>query len=191
MKNTATLDKNTLLMLIDLQKAIDLPQWGKPNNPEADKQIVELLVAWRQRHMPILHVKHMSPDPNSFHHPGQPGNDFKDIALPLTGEKVLEKRVNSAFIGTGLGGWLEQGAIKHIVMAGVITNASVEATARMSGNLGYDTTVVADACYTFGRHDFNGKWWDAEDVHALSLANLRDDYASIRHTAELLRGLPA
>ena len=190
MNNTSTLYRNTLLMLIDLQKAVDLPQWGEPNNPGADDRIATLLAAWRQRHMPILHVKHMSPDPNSFHHPGRPGNDFKDVALPLAYEKVLEKTVNSAFIGTGLGGWLEGRKIKQIIIAGVITNASVEATARMSGNLGYDTTVVADACYTFGRYDLNGKWWDAEDVHALSLANLQDDYASISYTGELLRCLP-
>ena len=190
MKQRLTPDRNTLLMLIDLQKAIDLPQWGEPNNPGADEQIAILLASWRQRHMPILHVKHMAPDPGSFHHPGQPGNDFKDVALPLAHEKVIEKTVNSAFIGTGLRGWLEGRKTKQIVIAGVTTNASVEATARMSGNLGYDTTVVADACYTFGRCDFNGKWWQAEDVHALSLANLQDDYASICYTRELLQRLP-
>ena len=78
-----------------------------------------------------------------------------------------------------------------LIIAGVITNNSVEATARMAGNLGFDTVVVADATATFGRADYNGRWRDAEDVHALSLANLQGEYARIAGTAEILAALPS
>ena len=49
----------------------------------------------------------------------------------------------------------------------VITNNSVEATARMSGNLGFLTVVVSDATATFGRDDFDGRWRTAGEVHAM------------------------
>lgn len=72
------------------------------------------------------------------------------------------------------------------MITGVITNNSVEATARMSGNLGFDSFVVADATAMFGRSDFNGAWRSAEDVHAMSLANLDGEYATIVTTDAVL-----
>jgi len=62
------LSKNTLLLLIDLQKAIDHPSWGERNNPDAEDNIKELLDAWRSLNMPIIHVKHMSKEPDSHYH---------------------------------------------------------------------------------------------------------------------------
>ncbi len=180
------MNKQTLLMLIDLQYAIDHPDWGQRNNPEAEKQMVRLLTEWRQRSMPLLHIKHMSVDPTSHYRPGQPGNDFREETKPLPGEEVLEKSSNSAFVGTGLEDTLKARGISDIVIVGVITNNSVEATARMSGNLGFHTTVVLDATYTFGRADFAGAWRTADEVHNMSLANMAGEYAEIRSTDEVL-----
>jgi len=55
-----TLTEKALLMLIDLQQAIDHPSWGQRNNPDAEDKISFLLETWRRRELPILHVKHMS-----------------------------------------------------------------------------------------------------------------------------------
>ena len=71
----------------------------------------------------------------------------------------------------------------------VITNNSVEATARMAGNLGFNTIVVSDATATFARPDFNGVLPTAEEVHAMSLANLQDEYAAIVTTSDILAAL--
>ena len=71
-------------------------------------------------------------------------------------------------------------------VAGVITNNSVEATVRMAGNLGFQTWVVADGCFTFGRKDWNGAP-RADEVHAMSLANLDGEYCMVV-TAEALLG---
>ena len=59
----------------------------------------------------------------------------------------------------------------------------------MAGNLGFATIVVADATATFARPDFNGLLRSAEDVHAMSLANLQDEYADIMTTQEVLLAL--
>ncbi|MDP1136915.1 isochorismatase family protein, partial [Klebsiella pneumoniae] len=58
--------------------------------------------------------------------------------------------------------------------------------ARSAGNLGFDVSVVADACYTFDQPDLSGRLWSAEDVHALSLSNLAMDYAKVVETEEIL-----
>ncbi|MCX6593092.1 MAG: cysteine hydrolase family protein [Acidobacteria bacterium] len=181
-----TLPSNAALVLIDLQQAIDHPSWGTRNNPDAEKKAAALLAAWRLAGRPIYHVRHDSTFPHSHYRPGQPGNDFKPELAPLPGELVIPKRTNSAFIGTDLEQRLRAAGQLTLVMAGVITNNSVEATVRMAGNLGFTVYLAADACFTFGRNDWNGVWRTADEVHALSLANMHDEYALVVSTSDIL-----
>ena len=178
------------LLIIDVQKAIDDPSWGSDrNNPSAEANIAALLAFWRRRSWPVIHIRHVSQEPNSTYRPGQPGADFKAEALPQAGEQVIDKHVNSAFIATNLESELRRLGVTELVIAGVITNNSVEATARMAGNLGFSTFVIADATATFGRRDFAGRWRTADEVHAMSLANLDGEYATVVTTAALLSKL--
>ena len=136
--------------------------------------------------MPVIHVQHLSTEPDSTYKPGQQGCDFKDEVKPLKGEKIVQKQTNSAFIGTDLETYLKANNLHHLIITGVITNNSVEATARMAGNLGFDTVVVEDATATFDKEDIRGRWVTAESVHALSLANLQGEYARILSTDDVL-----
>ncbi|AWU95136.1 cysteine hydrolase family protein [Azospirillum ramasamyi] len=184
-----TLPHDAALLIVDLQKAIDDPRWshaGPRNNPQAEANVAALLAAWRRDGRPIVHIRHDSTDPASAYRPGSPGHAFKQEAVPLPGETVFGKRVNSAFIGTALDEWLRGRGIGTLVVAGVITNNSVEATVRMAGNLGYDVRLVADACFTFARHDRSGRLRTADEVHDLSLANMDGEYAAVVETAEVL-----
>jgi nicotinamidase-related amidase len=174
------------LLLVDLQKAIDHPSCGTRNNTEAEAQVARILAHWRARGWPVWHVRHDSLDPKSHYRPGQAGNDFKPEVAPLPGEPVIAKRTNSAFIGTGLEERLRGGGHDVLVVAGVITNNSVEATVRMAGNLGFVVYLVADGCFTFARRDWNGTFRSAEEVHAMSLANLDGEYCIVVTAAELL-----
>ena len=176
------------LILIDVQYAIDDPSWGDDrNNPDAESKMAALLAYWRARSWPVFHIRHASTDPNSTYRPGQPLFEFKKEVMPIDGEHVIEKSTNSAFIGTNLEETLRSMNITDVVIAGVITNNSVEATARMSGNLGFHTVVASDATATFGRHDFNGRWRSADEVHAMSLANLEGEYATVLTTEAIMR----
>jgi nicotinamidase-related amidase len=177
------------LLLIDLQNAIDDPVWrkhGSRNNLSAELNISALLSAWRQAHRPVYHIRHDSVEPNSPYRPFQPGNNFKSFVLPLADETVIAKDTNSAFVRTNLDSILREAGHLTLVICGVITNNSVEATVRMAGNLGYKTYLASDACYTFARYDWNGQLWSANDVHALSLANLHDEYCTVLKTQEIL-----
>lgn len=174
------------LLVIDVQCAIDHPRWGRRNNPQAEANIARLLAAWRARAWPIIHVRHAGQAPHSTYHADGPGYPFKPQAQPLPGECVLTKRVHSAFIGTDLQALLQQQGIAALVICGVITNNSVEATARMAGNLGFNTTVVSDASATFDKLDFDGRLHRAEQVHAMALANLQGEYAAVLATQQVL-----
>jgi nicotinamidase-related amidase len=182
---------NAALLVIDVQKAIDHPSWGERNNPSAEANIAALLEAWRNTGRPLYHVRHDSLEPHSTYRPGQPGHEFKPEAMPLAGEAVIAKRTNSAFIGTELETRLRAAGQTALVIVGVITNNSVEATARMAGNLGFDTYIAEDAVFTFGRKDWAGTWRTADEVHAMSLANLHGEYATVVTTAEVLARLHA
>jgi len=134
----------------------------------------------------VIHVRHDSLDAKSHYRPGQSGNDFKPQALPAANEPVIAKQTNSAFIGTDLETRLRAGGHSALVVAGVITNNSVEATVRMAGNLGFDVWLVEDACFTFGREDWRGTARSAEEVHAMSLANLDGEYCTVISSGALL-----
>ena len=175
------------LIIIDVQCAIDDPSWGNDrNNPDAEEKMAALLAHWREKHWPVFHIRHASTDPNSTYRPGRPLFEFKEEVTPIYGEQIIEKSTNSAFIGTNLEELLRSQNIAQVVIAGVITNNSVEATARMSGNLGFQTFVASDATATFGRPDFAGRWRTADEVHAMSLANLDGEYAAVLGTREIL-----
>ncbi len=182
-----SIPQNTALLVIDFQRAIDHPSWGTRNNPEAEENVRQLLAFWRRTSRPIVHVRHVSRFPESTYRDGQPGVEFKETALPLPGEPVITKQTGNAFVATPLESLLRDNGIRDVVIAGVITNNSVESTARMAGDLGFRTIVVSDGTFTFGRKDFSGRSRTAEEVHAMSLANLDGEYASILTTGEVLK----
>jgi nicotinamidase-related amidase len=176
----------TALLIIDMQKGMLSPALPPRNNPEAEDNIARLLAAWREREEPVVLVRHISRSPTSVFAPGQPGAEFQERFTPLAHEHVVEKNVPDAFINTGLERWLHARGIRHVVIAGVSTNNSVEATARTAGNLGFSTVVVADACFTFDKTDFGGTLRSAEEVHLMALANLHGEYAEVRTTDEVI-----
>jgi nicotinamidase-related amidase len=176
----------TALIIIDMQKGMYSPSLPPRNNLQAEDNIASLLAAWREAGQPVVNVRHISRSPSSVFAPGQEGVEFQARFTPLAHEHVVEKNVPDAFINTGLERWLHARGIRRVVIAGVSTENSVEASARTAGNLGFETVVVADACFTFDKRDFGGSLRSAEEVHLMALANLHGEYAEVRETADVL-----
>ncbi len=179
------------LLVIDVQQGIDDPRCGARNNPDAERRIAELLAAWRAAGCPVVHVQHLSLDAGSPLCEDVPGHAFKAEALPLAGEPVFRKHVNSAFIGTGLEAHLRSNGIGALVMVGVTTDQCVSTTARMAANLGFDVTVVEDATATFERLGPDGIRYSADIMHRVELASLHDEFAKIRSAREVLASADA
>lgn len=180
----------TALIIIDMQQGMSKAAIRERNNSDAENQMQTLLAAWRQAEWPIIHVRHLSREASSVFRPGQAGAAFQAEFEPLAQEQVFEKNRPDAFCNTGLERWLHVRGLRQLVLVGVSTNNSVEATARSAANLGFNTWVVADACFTFPKADYNGVLRTAEEVHAMSLANLAGEYAAIMDTAVVLAKLP-
>jgi nicotinamidase-related amidase len=180
------LPKNTALIIVDVQKGFDDPTWGRRNNPCAEDNMAKLLNAWRSAGCPIFHIRHRSRLEGSPLSPASSGFEIKEIVKPLPTELVIEKEVNSAFIGTDLEEQLRNRGIGAVVIVGLTTDHCVSTTARMAGNLGFETYVISDATATFDRYGPGERHFDAEEVHAVSLASLSGEFARILETADIL-----
>ncbi|RAW01710.1 cysteine hydrolase family protein [Pseudochryseolinea flava] len=180
---------NPALLLIDVQKGIDeTSHWGgNRNNPEAEENIQKLLSHWRMKKFPVLIVQHCSVDTRSPFFPGKIGNNFMSFIVPQQHERVFEKSTANAFIGTFLHQHLAKEKITSLVIAGFVTNNSVEATARNAGDFGFKTTVVSDACACFDKVGLDGTVYPSALMHSISLANLKDEYAAISSTIDILK----
>ena len=176
------------LILIDIQKAFsDLEYWGgQRNNPDAEQNAGTLLAFWRKMGFPVFHVKHCSANPKSLLAEGKPGNDFQEAVKPLPDETVIRKNVNSAFIGTDLKDILDQAFIRKLVIVGLTTDHCISTSVRMAGNLGFETYLVGDATATFSKTGISGKIYSAEIMHDTALASLKDEFAEIVNTNELI-----
>jgi len=180
---------NAALIVIDVQKAWDDPRWGRRNNPDAERNIASLLAAWRASKRPVFFVRHDSRFTGSPLHPSSPGNAIKDVVAPLPSEAVIGKNVNSAFIGTDLEARMRRARVDQAVVVGLTTAHCVSTTARMAGNLGFDTVVVSDAAAAFEWKGHDGRTVSPDDVHYHALASIHGEFANVVPTAEVLSAL--
>ncbi|HME11875.1 MAG TPA: cysteine hydrolase family protein [Candidatus Acidoferrum sp.] len=180
------LPPNAALILIDIQQGMDDAKWGARNNPHAETNAAAMLAAWRASQRPVIHVRHASKNKTSPLHPDYPGHQIKDMVAPLPEETLFTKQENSAFIGTALEAHLRAKGIATLVLCGLTTQHCVSTTVRMAGNLGFTCFLAEDAVAAFAQKDHRGKEYDAETVHAVSLATLHDEFATVVATKDIL-----
>ncbi len=190
-ENLRALNRNAALLVVDMQLGFDDPAWGVRNNPMAEANVAALLAAWRAASAPVIHIHHDSAGPGGLLQRGTPGHAPKPEARPLGSERAYCKRVNSAFIGTQLEADLRAFGIEALTIVGLTTNHCISTTARMAGNLGFDTFVVADATAAFARAHLDGRARPAEEVHNAALSDLQDEFAQIIDTRAGLAALAA
>lgn len=175
-----------VILPVDIQQGLDeyASTVGGHSNPAFDANIIRLFAAARSAGHPIIHIKHNSAETGSLLAPGAPGNAFKPEARPLEGEAVVEKTVNSAFIGTGLEPRLREMGADRLVIFGMTTEHCVSTTVRMAGNLGFRTWLVGDATAAFASKTRDDETISAETVHRVHLAALDGEFAQVISTQE-------
>jgi len=183
--------KDSALLLIYVQVGVDvLSHWGGPtgrrNNHDAETKMLQLLAAWRNADLQVAFTRHDSREAASPLKFSLPTGAQKPGFEPIAGEIVVEKDVNSGFIGTSLEVQLRRAGISRLVIVGFFTNFCVETTTRMSGNLGFDTYLVDDCCSASNRVGPDGVDRDPELVHAMTVANLHGEFCTAIKCADAL-----
>lgn len=179
------------LIIIDMQRGMLPENTGPRNNPAAEDNIARLLSIWRERDLPIVHVRHVSRQASGSFWAGSENCEFQPRFEPLPHEHRLEKNVNDAFANSGLERWLRVRDISRLVVTGVSTNNSVEATVRAAFCLGFEVTLPGDACYTYDKVDILGVARPAEDWHVMALSNMQGEYATVTSTEDVVSAYAA
>lgn len=178
------------LIVVDVQRAFDdEAYWGTRNNPACEGNVAALIEAWRAADQPVVFVRHDSTEPASPLRPDAPGNAFKDV-ITAEPDLLVVKSVNSCFYGTpDLRAWLDARGIERLAICGISTNHCCETTARMAGNLGYETLFVLDATHSFDRVGPDGILLSADQLMRSTATNLHGEFATVVDTAELIGSL--
>ena len=151
------------------------------------KNIAALLAAFREKGMLVSHTKMESMledgKDRSLQHkilnihasPGSREGMFVDSLQPRKGELVFPKTASCPFNSTNIDYVLRNIGIKQLVVTGIVTNGCVSTTVRNASDLSYEVILVEDACAAV-----------YEPFHTNEIEILKDDYAKIKKTKELL-----
>ena len=145
-----TLDPNTALIVIDLQKGIvGFPTVHPIGGVLASATV--LTAAFRRRGLPVVLVNATGVAPGrterSHSLQGLP-TDWADLVPELNAQPndlLVTKRTWGAFTNTDLEAQLKALGVTQMVLAGVATSIGVESTARHAYELGFNVTLALDA----------------------------------------------
>lgn len=162
-----------------------------------EPNIVRLVAAARKVEMPLVFTKLSSHDKQGrdfapqiqwlnkaavkavgkpvFPHLDDPASAIVPALSPRDGDIVITKTTSGVFTGTELERLLKNMGQRQLVVCGVVTNMCVEGSARAGSELGFDVTVVDDAC---------AAW--SESVHVASLRSFEMIFGAVTKTDALI-----
>lgn len=150
--------------------------------------VQKLLKTFRDKNMEVIHTRIQSltqdgRDRGNGHKrlnllatPGSKEAEFLPEVAPKDDEIIINKTASGVFSSTNLNYVLQNLKINELIVAGVYTNECVETTIRDACDLGYLVTLVEDACTTV-----------TPELHQSSINSLKDRYASVLETSEIVK----
>jgi nicotinamidase-related amidase len=175
----------TALILIDIQN--EYFPGGKNemvNQVEAGLRASEVLSVFRKKKLPVVHIQHIADQPGATSFiAGTPGVEIHTSVAPLLGEIIYQKHYPSAFRETPLLEYLRKEQVTHLVIAGSQTQMCIDTSVRAAFDLGFECTLIHDACATRSLK-FGNRVVAAEDVQAAFLAAIGARFANVISAAE-------
>jgi nicotinamidase-related amidase len=146
-----TLDPNTALLVVDLQKGIVGMPLAQPIGAVV-QQARTLVNAFRAQGLPVVLINVVGVAPGRTEQPrrqtGPFPDGFADFIPELDqqpGDIVVTKRTWGAFASTDLEARLKMLGVTQVVVLGVATATGVESTARQAYEAGFHVTLAIDA----------------------------------------------
>lgn len=110
--------------------------------------------------------------------PGSREAEFLPGVTPVGDELVFNKTASGVFSSTNIEYVLRNLGVTKLYVAGFYTDECVSTAVRDASDLGFSTVLVEDACAAF-----------APGLHEAAVSTLRDRYAEVQSTDQVLAGL--
>jgi len=180
---------STALIVVDIQN--DYFPNGKMElvNPDKAADNAASVIDWfRQNNKDnIFHVQHFAADPSiGFFLPETEGAKIHETVQPLENENLIIKNFPNSFLNTDLESKLKEKGVTKVVVVGMMTHMCIDATVRAAVDLGYETTLIEDACATLDL-SYEGKTVPAEQVHYAFVSALESMYCEVTSTEDFLK----
>lgn len=180
--STNTFDANdTALILINTQKVLEDP----PHNMDVVENIKKILTRWRQEKRTVIHVRHISKNPESLFFLKSNSADYIESLKPTQDEATFEKEKASVLSNLKVQEFLNVKGFPKALLVGFTGNDCIEASARNLSEQGFETFVVADASASLDIIGPDGGLHKAERVHKLAMANIHAYSAKVIKTEEI------
>jgi nicotinamidase-related amidase len=179
---------STALIIVDIQN--DYFPNGKMELSNPDKAAVNAakVLDWFRHNNKdhIFHVQHIASSPEiGFFLPNTEGAEIHETVLPLEHENIIVKNFPNSFLKTDLESKLRAKGVTKVVVVGMMTHMCIDATVRAAVDLGFETTLIEDACATRDL-SYQDKVVSAEQVHYAFVSALNGMYANVISTEDFL-----
>lgn len=180
---------STALIIVDIQN--DYFPNGKMELSNPDKaaaNAAKILHWFRQNNKDhIFHVQHIASSPElGFFLPDTQGAELHETVLPLEHENRIVKNFPNSFLKTDLENKLRENGVTKVVVVGMMTHMCIDATVRAAVDLGFETTLIDDACATRAL-SYQDKVVSAEQIHYAFVGALSGMYANVISTEDFLK----
>jgi nicotinamidase-related amidase len=182
------MDMKIALLLLEIQNDY-FPNGRMPleKSCEAAANAQIVLQVFREAKLPIIHMQHISTQPDAaFLLPCTKGAEFYAAVQPSQNETIIKKHYHNSFKDTGLLNHLIKQRINHLLICGMMTHTTIDATTRAAYDLGFNCTILHDAC-TAQALEFGQIRLSEEQVHFSSLATLQSPYAHLCNIQQFMQ----
>ena len=186
MKELSRVNCMKALLLVDIQN--DYFQGGAfplPTMEQSAEKAAELLAWARETGQTVIHIRHEEADPSTgFLLRGTAGAEINSLVDPHNDEVVITKHYPNSFRETDLASALS--GIEDVIIIGAMSNMCIDATARAAFDLGFEVTVVEDACAASAL-EFQNQTFPATEVHGTFMAALASAYGKVVQAEDVMR----
>ena len=201
--------KNSALLVVDMQYldahkdygvflkarkngALDAMNYYRDRLELIVPNIARLQKAFRRKRMEVIQTKIASltldgrersrghRDKGIFAPKGSKDAEILKELRPLENEIVLPKTASGVFNATAIDQILRNLGVENLVITGVVTNNCVENAVRDACDRGFAVILVEDGCAAV-----------TEELHLAAIRAMRDHFAKIKTTAEVIKMLQA
>lgn len=180
---------STALIIVDIQNDYFANGRMELVNPDKAATNAAKVLEWFRKNNKenVFHVQHVAADPAlGFFLPDTEGAEIHETVQPLKNENVIVKHSPNSFLQTDLESKLRDNGVTKVFAVGMMTHMCIDATVRAAVDLGFETTLIEDACATLDL-SYEGKDVQAEQVHYAFVGALKGMYAKVTSTEDFLQ----